>query len=157
MPNTLAELGPGDSLGVGLAAMLSGVNNYYALDVVRYSNTELNLKIFEELIALLKARAERPSKGWPDFDRYLNSQLFPSHILTEEMLEQSLCENRIGQIRSALLNSGSQTSGVTIRYMVPWSDSSVIAKESVDVVLSHSVLEHIVDLEATYRSLHLWL
>lgn len=157
VPNTLAELGPGDSLGVGLAAMLSGVNNYYALDVVRYSNTELNLKIFEELVALFKARAERPSKGWPDCDRYLDAQLFPSHILTEEVLERSLSDKRIGQIRSALLNSGSQTSGVTVRYMVPWSDSGVIAKESVDVVLSHSVLEHVVDLEATYRSLHLWL
>jgi len=27
LPNTLAELGPGDSLGVGPAAMLSGINN----------------------------------------------------------------------------------------------------------------------------------
>ena len=45
IPNAIAELGPGDSLGVGLAALLSGVNEYYAFDIRKYTNTEKNLKI----------------------------------------------------------------------------------------------------------------
>ena len=72
IPNTLAELGPGDSLGIGLSAMLCGVDNYYALDVVRHSNLETNLKILDDLVALLESRAARPAKGWPDIDGYLN-------------------------------------------------------------------------------------
>src|SRR6202165_1423753 len=43
IPDTVAELGPGDSLGTGLAALLSGANRYYALDVVHYANTPRNL------------------------------------------------------------------------------------------------------------------
>ncbi len=45
MPRVLAELGPGDSLGIGLAALLSGVERYFALDAVRYSDTKKNLPI----------------------------------------------------------------------------------------------------------------
>ena len=63
MPNTIAELGPGDSLGIGLAALLCGANNYYALDVKEYSHIETNLKIFDELVALFKSHAKRPIKG----------------------------------------------------------------------------------------------
>jgi len=157
IPNTLAELGPGGSLGVGLAAMLSGVNNYYALDVVRHLNNDLNLMILEELIALFKKRAERTAKGWPDYDEYLGKKLFPSHILTDEVLDRSLSEERIALIRSALLNPGVQNKNMSIRYMVPWFDNSIIENETVDVILSHSVLEHVVDLEIVYRSFCSWL
>ena len=126
-PRTLAELGPGDSIGVGLAALLSGVDRYYALDVVRFSNTASNLAIFDEIAALSKAR------------------------------DASLSEARISLIRGAIASPGSEHDGVTIKYMVPWSDVRAIEPESVDVIVSHAVLEHVVDLESTYRALSLWL
>ena len=157
IPNTLAELGPGDSLGIGLSAMLCGVNNYYALDVVKYSNIETNLEIFDELVTLFESRAARPTKGWPDFDEYLNENLFPSHILTDELLKESLSEKRVAAIRNILKNPEYQSNEVSIKYMVPWSDESIIEKNCVDIILSHSVLEHVVDLESTYRALYAWL
>src|SRR4051794_13392029 len=46
---TMVELGPGDSLGVGMAALLSGVDHYIALDRTRYAEAERNLRIFDEL------------------------------------------------------------------------------------------------------------
>ena len=157
IPNILAELGPGDSLGVGLAAMLSGVNNYYALDVVRHSNIEINLKILDELVALFESRSERPTKGWPDFDKYLDDNLFPGHILNDDLLKASLSEKRIAAIRYALENPEHQNNEVTIKYMVPWSyDDSIIENDTVDVILSHSVLET-VDLESTYKAFYSWL
>jgi len=127
LPHTLAELGPGDSIGVGLAALLSGVNRYYALDVVSFSNTGFNLAIFDELAALSKAR------------------------------DASLSENRISRIRNAITSPGSEHDGVTIKYIAPVSDIRSIEADSVDVIVSHAVLEHVVDLESTYRALHLWL
>jgi SAM-dependent methyltransferase len=157
IPNTIAELGPGDSLGIGLAAMLSGANIFYALDVVRYSNTAHNLKVFDELVGLFKARAARPRLGWPNYDMHLDGHLFPSNILTEAVLEVSLSEERIQRIRNALVNLGSENKGVSIKYMVPWMDNNIIEKESVDLILSHSVLEHVVDLESTYRAISIWL
>src|SRR5690242_6794043 len=42
-PATVAELGPGDSVGVGLAALLTGSERYWALDVLSYTNSERNL------------------------------------------------------------------------------------------------------------------
>lgn len=157
IPGSVAELGPGDSLGVGLAAMLSGATSYYALDVVRDSNTDRNLKILDDLVVLFKGRAQRPTKGWLDFDEYLNEDLFPSHILSDKLLEQSLADRRVAAIRRALEGRGSSSDEVTIKYIVPWSHSEIVEKGSVDVILSHAVLEYVVDLEATYRGLYMWL
>ncbi|MGI8422542.1 MAG: hypothetical protein ACR2NO_00220 [Chloroflexota bacterium] len=60
MPSSVAELGPGESLGSGFAALLSGASRFYALDVVSYSNTEKNLRVFDELVERFKRRAPRP-------------------------------------------------------------------------------------------------
>ena len=40
VPRVVAELGPGDSIGIGIAALLSGAEKYYAFDVVRYSDLD---------------------------------------------------------------------------------------------------------------------
>jgi Methyltransferase domain len=157
MPATMAELGPGDSLGVGLAAMLSGVDHYQALDVVPFASTEVNLQIFEELVGLFRSRAPRPSKGWPDFDDLLDDRLFPSSILTEERLAEALRPSRLRHIREALTNSSNRANGVSVCYKVPWNDPAVIEPHSVDLIVSHSVLEHVTDLDSTYRAMQAWL
>ncbi|MCK4235928.1 MAG: methyltransferase domain-containing protein, partial [Candidatus Krumholzibacteria bacterium] len=157
IPRTVAELGPGDSLGVGLAALLSGVERYYALDVVEYSNIDLNISIFDELVGLFRRRASRPSEGWPDYGIYLDSNLFPSHILTEELLDTTLTESRVESIRKAILGMGSGTGDSIISYIVPWNESHIIDKESVDLIYSHAVLEHITDLADTYEKMWLLL
>jgi hypothetical protein len=155
IPDTLAELGPGDSIGIGLAAMLSGVSNYYALDIVKYSNKKMNLLIFDELLELFQTRAARPSKGWPDYDMYLDKDLFPSHILSEDHLHASLARERIASIRDGIIHMNTRKSPIT--YIVPWSSSSCMQHNSVDVIISHSVLEHVADLAATYTALYQWL
>jgi hypothetical protein len=157
IPTTLAELGPGMSLGTGLAAMLCGVDHYYALDVVQHSSIEINLRIFDELVEMFQKRAPRPVKGWPDYDAYLDASLFPSHILTDELLKRTLAPQRLARIRNAIVQGRSSGPEVTIQYMVPWADASVIRPESVDVILSHAVLTEVADPEAAYRALHTWL
>lgn len=157
IPGTVAELGPGDSLGVGLAAILCGASRYYALDVEEYANTAANLAVLDELVEMFRTRAPRPSAGWPDFDSHLDERLFPSHILTDERLCASLAQSRIDGIRDAIANPAHSRDGISVKYIVPWTDASVLARGSVDVLLSHSVLEHVVDLEGTYRALALWL
>src|SRR5262245_49632118 len=42
-PATVAELGPGDSLGVGITALLTGAKRYFALDVVPHASAAHNL------------------------------------------------------------------------------------------------------------------
>jgi len=157
IPKTLAEIGPGDSVGVGLAAILSGVEQYYALDVVKYSNVDSNLKIFDELVSLFNTRSPRPTKGWPDYDEYLDKNLFPSHILNDKLLEVTLSADRINSIREAIINGSAKKENVEIKYMAPWTDDAIIEKSSVDMLISHSVLEHVVDLEKTYKAVSNWL
>ena len=109
------------------------------------------------MVTLFESRAPRLTKGWPDFDEYLNEKLFPDHILTDELLKASLSKERVATIRNTLKNPIYQKDEVSIKYMVPWSDDNIIETDSVDVILSHSVLEHVADLESTYRALYSWL
>lgn len=160
IPDTVAELGPGDSLGIGFAALLSGVRQCTALDVEKYGNVpEVNLAIFDELVKLFQTRASRPTKGWPDFDEYLDERLFPSHILTPEVLAVSLAPERIAMLRSVIEKLGTEPDNEAspIRYMVPWTDISVMVEGSIDVLLSQSVLEHVSDLETTYKAFRTWV
>jgi hypothetical protein len=157
IPATLAELGPGMSLGTGLAAMLCGVNHYYALDVVQHSSVEVSLRIFDELVEMFQKRAPRPEKGWPDYDAHLDASLFPHHILSDALLERTLAPRRLGRIRNAIAQGQRSGPDITIRYMAPWSAASLIRPESVDLVLSHAVLSEVADPAAAYRALHGWL
>jgi hypothetical protein len=154
-PQTVAELGPGDTLGLGLAAVLSGAKNYYGLDVVAHTDRAANAKILNELIEMFARRAPRPTKGWPNFDKLLDERLFPSAILTDARLNESLKADRLKNIHAALEKGYSD--GLTISYRVPWSDANVVATDSVDLVISQAVLEHVMDVRATYRALFQWL
>jgi methyltransferase family protein len=157
LPSALAELGPGTSLGTGLAAMLSGVDHYYALDAMRHSSIEVNLRIFDDLVELFQKRAPRPVKGWPDYDAYLDATLFPSHILTDALLKRTLAPQRLARIRNAVVQGQSSGPEITIRYIAPCADEGVAPAESVDVILSHAVLSGVADPAAAYRALHAWL
>jgi hypothetical protein len=156
LPPTIAELGPGESLGVGLCALLSGSSSYAGLDVLAHSNPERNQRILNELITKFRERAPSPDKGWPEFSSYLDERLFPSHILTERALEQALQPQRIDAIRRAV-TAPSPQNPITAEYKAPWFDPRVIEEGSVDLIISHSVLEHVVDLSGTYKALHQWL
>lgn len=155
-PSVVAELGPGDSLGIGLAALISGADQFYALDVVRHANNENNLKIFDELLALFQRRAAIPDGNeFPRVHPTLSSYDFPSDILSYEHLSRALAKDRIERIRLSVKNTEAPDS--LARYIVPWDDSSILKKESVDMIISQAVLEHIDKLQEAYQSMRAWL
>lgn len=157
MPTAIAEFGPGNSLGLGIAALLSGVDHYYAFDVVEHETPEHSLAVFDTLVKLFQRRAGRFRTHTPNFDRYLDKNGFPSHILTEERLARALTPERIASIREALLTRNPGRGEVTIQYVVPWNDPGVVQRGSVDVIVSHAVMEYVDDLEGTYRTCAQWL
>jgi SAM-dependent methyltransferase len=120
------------------------------------SNTQRNLALLDQLALLFGKRAARPDDGWPDFNAYLDENRFPSSVLTEELLAASLEKERVARIAAAIAGNGSDTN-ITVHYRAPWSDPRVLNENSVDLIISHSVLEHVVDLEGTYRALYQWL
>jgi hypothetical protein len=155
-PRTVADFGPGESMGVGLAALLSGAEQCFGLDVLPFSNPEQNLRTLEGLVRLFRDRAPRSDKGWPNVNAYLDERLFPSQILTEPLLERTLAADRVRDIRRAIV-APSPSNPIRVEYKAPWSDPSVIEAESIDLITSQSVLEHVVDLPGAYRALFEWL
>ena len=157
VPDTVAELGPGDSLGVGLAALLTGSRRYYAFDVERAAASTWNLPMVNALVELLKNRSPIPDQfEFPEVYPILGSYEFPSEILTSELLARSLAPERVAAIRNAEINPG-QCGSVEIHYRVPWVDEKVIEPATVDLVFSQAVLEHVDDLETCYRAIAAWL
>lgn len=155
-PKIVAELGPGDSLGIGLAALISGCDKYFAFDVVEHANTERNLKIFDELVTLFKNRENIPGDDeFPSVKPYLEEYDFPADILDENRLQHALEKSRLERIRASI--SDLQRKDSPIQYKVPWYDASILEKESADMIYSQAVLEHVDDLRNTYKSMHLWL
>ena len=156
MPETVLELGPGASLGTGIAALLSGADSYIAVDAVRYSRPTANVVVLRDLVALFQTRAPRPAKAWPDYDKYLDSGLFPSHILTQERLRRSLAPERVATLAAALSASNVASARPAICYRT-WSDADPLGVEEVSLVFSHSVMQHVTDLDNVYRHCRRWL
>lgn len=151
-PRVVAELGPGDTLGVGIAALISGAEKYYAFDVVRHADVAHNQRIFDELVALFAQRTPIPHGGdlhevRPHLDRYD----FPHAVLGEAQLATALDPARLAKLRAGL------TSDAVVQYRTRWFDESAIERDSVDLVCSQAVLEHVDELDGAYRAMRLWL
>jgi hypothetical protein len=159
VPESVAELGPGDSLGAGLAALLSGANRYYALDLIAFANPRMNLRILDELVELFRRRQPIPDQAeLPALKPLLDSYDFPHHLVTQEVLDRALAAPRVAAIRRAIASPADAAGGeVRVAYRAPWHDAKVIEPGAVDLVFSQSVLQHVDDLETTYAALHAWL
>jgi SAM-dependent methyltransferase len=155
---TVAELGPGDSLGIGLAALLSGAERYLALDVVRYAESRSCLQIFDELVTLFRERASIPDEAeFPLVRPLLPDYAFPEEVLTPGRLQLFLDPKRLQSIRSAVENPSSHPKGgARIAYMVPWAPG-LIEGGTIDLIFSQSVLEFPRDLEGIYTEMCRWL
>ncbi|MCE5335332.1 MAG: class I SAM-dependent methyltransferase [Desulfobacteraceae bacterium] len=157
IPDTIAELGPGDSIGIGIAALLSGCNHYNAFDVVEYTSRENNLRIFKVLVDLFEKQTSIPDDvQFPKMKPRLKSYAFPKHILTREALQRSLAPERLNCIKDSILEYGSH-GPVSIKYRVPWFNCHNIRDDSVDLIYSQAVLEHVDNLQATYEAMYQWL
>ena len=155
-PQVVAELGPGDSIGIGLAALMSGARKYYAFDVVKYVILKRNLSIFDEIVNLFKNRTNIPGeREFPEAKPFLDNYEFPGHILTDNRLSAALEANRIAKVRQSILNPPDDES--PIGYWAPWYEMSIIKRESIDLIYSQAVLEHVDDLHNAYRAMRCWL
>jgi hypothetical protein len=161
IPETVGEIGPGDSLGTGIAALLSGARRYYAFDIVPYAQAQTNEAILEELVSLFLQRAPIPDHiEFPRLLPELRTYAFPHDILTHESLTESLTERRLDTIRQAvrsLSNVRDATDAAPIKYYPDWIATRVTLEEQLQFVFSQAVLEHVDDLPNTYRAVRQWL
>jgi len=155
----VGEIGPGDSLGTGLAALLCGARRYDALDVVRYADSARNMMILDELVELFRNRAPIPGEdAFPLVRPLLPSYDFPHHILTDARLAAALDPGRLALIRDALRTLDKPDARTPfLSYVVPWYDVRLIERASVDFIFSQAVLQYPPDLGAMYRAMGDWL
>lgn len=149
IPATVLELGPGSSLGTGIAALLSGSQRYIGIDAKRHLHDATNWQVFRELVRLFETRAPRPKCGWPDFDDFLDARLFPSAILTEDTLGHSLAAARVAWLAECMQQTALSSEESPIRYGT-WDDRLAPRAGEVDFLFSHVVLCHVEDLDALY-------
>jgi glycosyltransferase involved in cell wall biosynthesis/SAM-dependent methyltransferase len=148
-PNSVVELGPGDSLGIGLMAILTGSERYIAIDAVRHASPGTNLAVFNELVNLLKSRAPIPVDNECAAIRpELNDYNFPHALFDDASLALSLAPARLEKLKQLLLSAGE---GGAIQYFAPFGGMSTIKPESIDWIFSQAVLEHLDNLNETYQ------
>jgi len=153
-PRLVAELGPGDSFGIGLAALLSGAEKYWALDVVEFSSLKRNIQIFDDLVSLFARRARIPGDDeFPDVKPPLESHSLPEDVVVE--LKNTLNGDRLDEIRASILDP--ERDGTMISYHVPWTETSCIQPDVLDMVFSQAALEHVDELLNAYENMYIWL
>ena len=147
----VGELGPGDSIGVGLAALLSGGSSYVGLDIVPFSAKANLQNIFRDLIGMYAAHEAIPNhREFPGIRPTLDSYAFPHHLVDYPASDQL-----VAAIRSEIDNNLKQ--GDLINYQVPWNSPAIIDCDSLDLIFSQAVLEHVDALEETYLAMSTWL
>ncbi len=173
-PRVVVELGPGHSLGTGLAAMICGAEEYFALDAVCAARAQTNIEMLDELVDLFKAREAVPDredfipadgpqvseKARSTIHPELESYEFPREILTDERLKETMNPERIRSIRKTLAQADeADDKDAAIFYLAPWheADRRIIPANSVDMVFSQGVLQWIGDLPGLYATLASWL
>jgi SAM-dependent methyltransferase len=155
-PKSVAELGPGDSIGIGIAAVLTGAERYHAFDVVAHANTPRNLEIFDGLVELFRARVAIPdATEYPRMGPTLPGYGFPDSLLSRERMAAALEPRRLARIRESIQHTDSADS--MIQYRAPWSTQDVVQRNALDLVFSQAVLEHVDSLPEVYRAMYAWL
>ncbi len=157
----VGEIGPGDTLGVGLCALLSGSKQYFALDIVPTitSSEYSNLEMLEELIVLFQKREPLPDETmFPKNMPTLASYVFPSDILSEEVLAETLNPERLDDIRRLVkkftAGEHAEENGLLIKYLVPWTREDVLAANTgrLDLLVSFAAMEHVDNVEEIYQA-----
>jgi hypothetical protein len=161
---SVVELGPGDSLGLGCAALLGGAERYTGLDVVAHANVDHDLQVLDQLVPLFQRRAPIPDEGaFPQLHPQLASYEFPQKLFADDgALEVRADAARVAAIREALATRGAGDGGRLLRYAAPWTPSSV-DDGSADLVISQAVLQDVEqtadrpELDAAFAAMARWL
>lgn len=129
----IVEFGCGDSLGVGLAAVLGGASRYCGLDVLPFAN-DFDAEQMVEAIVSLYDQGSVPQRAIESIPNPIDESLLFQRRTAADSKELSAC----------------------LEYRAPWTTDSV-NESSVDMVFSNSVMEHVDNLTEAYGSMHRWL
>lgn len=149
----IAEIGPGDSLGIGMTALYTGAKNYFAFDMIEHANLEANQKINNDLKEFFKAKKDIPHGGkFKNTSPILENYTFPDKVLN---WPAEYYTQRHNQIDKALKKD--QSTELTIKYVVPWMHQENHDIDEIDLIFSQAVMEHVSDIKYAYQQMYKWL
>ena len=149
----VAEIGPGDSLGIGLAALFTGARHYFAFDVIAHANVESNVAVSRDLMEYFKNSKEIPNGSkFLTTNPILEDYSFPSSILS---ISEQVYKQKHIEIDKAL--RGEEDAEVSIKYVVPWNSGTHNDIKEIDLIFSQAVMEHVADIDFAYSEMYKWL
>jgi SAM-dependent methyltransferase len=150
IPDVVAEVGPGDSLGIGFSALLSGSKKYIGLDIIRHANIERNLHVLDDLSNMFNREVEIPNGiNFDNVNPKIDSNELP--LIVRQKLPGSFRVTS-GEIKNALLNSAKDR--FEISYYVPWYDDTISKNNSCDLIISQAVMEHLPEIDIAYKMMY---
>jgi SAM-dependent methyltransferase len=139
----VVELGPGDTVGVSLAALLSGAEEATALDAVAHASPARNEEIFAELVALFRAGAAPPGDDeFPDVRPRAPGLRSLGQVVDGAAVHAALAPDRLARVAADLALPAGGAGAVHLHYHAPWHPDAV-PPGSADLVLSQAVLEYL--------------
>lgn len=154
-PGKVAEIGPGDSLGVGVSALLTGVSTYHAYDVRFVNVPEADKRLVKEIATGLESRSLRPATGWPRFEHLLVDGCVTREIAERLSPGRALAPAQFDAIISSLDVPVDEPGG--LRRGFPTTEAMLVDRgwdSEYDFLLSHSVLEYVPDLDNFFALCH---
>lgn len=144
---TVCEFGPGDAITIGLLHLSTGSNRLLAFDGQRYLDRKKTATAYREAIQLLRSRAEIPHHDLPSvfpklddyrFPEYIDGVTTPAELDVEAMLDEA--------DRSA--------PDSRVQYAAPYDMHHSEHFDTVDLITSQAVLEHVKDMAGHYKFQH---
>lgn len=149
----VAEIGPGDSLGIGMCSIYTGVKKYYAFDVIKHANFTINSAINNELNQYFQSAMDVPNgASLKEVHPKIDDLSFPNDFLTCDKVHYGKIYNHI---KNAL--KGSNESDISIDYIVHSDNEFDHDDFQFDLIYSQAVMEHIIDIEKAYNNMYKWL
>ena len=143
-PAHVVEFGPGSTIGLGLAALLTGTERYFGVDIRPFNDWERCVEVVDGLVELLERRQPIPGDdAYPAVLPKLGDYAFP-HQLHDSRLQSAL--SRAGALCEELRGGG----GDRVHYFAPWTPSHAACQPPADVVISQATMEHVGDIEGAY-------
>lgn len=146
----ICELGTGGSLGVGLSALLSGTDTYYALEIENTINIEDNLRILQAISQFFDDE-QAVAPRYSQINLPIKDFLFPRDILKNTWRDPRRVKDLENELRDILIKSNDATGDRMLNLALPWQDSSI---QDIDFVFSRAVMEHVANPKDVYNRLH---
>jgi len=140
---TIGEIGSGGSLGVGLCALLTGSDKYYAFETDAIFDVEQNLKMLEELIQLFQNKTDIPDK-YSQLNIKVNNFGYPADIIQPVFFNERILEEIRNDIKNAFVKSN------RIQIIRNWEQHPAL---NLDFIFSRAVMEHVASPAKVYKGI----